>query len=55
MYCGAQTVRINRVNAWQYCALASNRPSGDNCAEKLAWQASKSGHGFAAIPLARNK
>jgi DNA-binding NarL/FixJ family response regulator len=30
-YCGAQTVAVNRLTAWQDCALASGHPAGDYC------------------------
>src|SRR6266851_7013629 len=44
-YCGAQTAPVNRLTAWQDCALACNHPSGDNCSLHTA------ATGFAATLL----
>jgi DNA-binding NarL/FixJ family response regulator len=30
-YCGAQTAPVNRLTAWQDCALACGHPAGDYC------------------------
>jgi hypothetical protein len=52
-YCDAQTPRINRFAAKQYCALACARVAEDNCnKEKFTWRKfSREATDFAATGL----